>query len=191
MAENSLQNITEIKPDEAAIQMAELLDIELPVEPGFDWTALLSMLGWILALVVVLMLLLYLLRYSNLAQKGLLSAPILLRWQLRKIQKKLAEKAQENVTEKQLFEFYQWAQQLSKTMYKAYQPEQEALFLQLEMFVAQTEEMAFSGKSVDSQSYAQTLQQGQQLLTQYLSWPMLYRCLLANLKVHLSKGVTR
>lgn len=191
MAENSLQNITEMNQDESAIQMAELLDIELPVEPGFDWTALLSMLGWILALVVVLMLLIYLLRYSNLAQKGLLSAPILLRWQLRKIQKNLAEKAQENVTEKQLFEFYQWAQQLSKTMYKAYQPEQEALFLQLEMFVAQTEEMAFSGKSVDSQSYAQALQQGQQLLTQYLSWSMLYRCLLTNLKIHLSKGVTR
>jgi len=159
---------------------AELLDIELPLEPGFDWLAFWHTGSMVLITILILAGLVYLLRYSQMAKNGLLSAPFILRWQLWRLKRILNNESHEKlafVPQETLGEFYLWSQSLNTLLARTCGELEEGLIQELRELNELSEYMTFSDMAVSSETYYQALQEAQILANKVLSFQVVFRCL--------------
>jgi len=159
---------------------AELMDIELPIEPGFDWLAFWQTGSMVLILILILAGLVYLLRYSQLAKHGLISAPFILRWQLLQLKRILNNESHAKlafVPQETLGEFYLWNQNLNTLLAKTCGELEEGVILELQELNELSEYMTFSEMAVSRETYYQALQEAQILANKTLSFQVIFRCL--------------
>lgn len=91
------QGINYIELEERDQPTLELIDIEQPLAPGFDWLGPLQTLLWVMVILVLLMLLFFILRR--------LMPGLRLNWQLKQLHRQLAKQA--SVSKPQLMRLYQ------------------------------------------------------------------------------------
>lgn len=159
---------------------ADLMDIELPIEPGFDWLAFWHTGSTVLITILILAGLVYLLRYSQMAKNGLLSAPFILRWQLLKLKRILNNESHAKlafVPQETLGEFYRWNQSLNKLLAKMCRELEEGVIQELQELNELSEYMTFSDMAVSRETYYQALQEAQILANKTLSFQVVFRCL--------------
>ena len=159
---------------------AELMDIELPIEPGFDWLAFWDAGSMVFIAILVLAGLVYLLRYSQMAKHGLLSAPFILRWQLLQLKRILNNESHANlafVPQETLGEFYLWNQNLNQLLAKTCGELAEDVMQEFLELNELSEYMAFSDMAVSRETYYQALQEAQILANKTLSFQIVFRCL--------------
>ncbi|MEA1989556.1 MAG: hypothetical protein U9N57_10190 [Pseudomonadota bacterium] len=159
---------------------AELMDIELPIEPGFDWLAFWHMGSMLFIAILILAGLVYLLRYSQMAKNGLVSSPFILRWQLLQLKRILNNESHTNlafVPQETLGEFYLWNQNLNKLLAKTCGELEEGVIQELLELNELSEYMAFSDMAVSRETYYQALQEAQILANKTLSFQVVFRCL--------------
>lgn len=158
----------------------ELIDIELPLEPGFDWLALWQMGSLVLIAILILAGLVYLLRYSQIAKNGLLSAPFILRWQLLQLKRILNNDSHAKlafVPQETLGEFYLWNQNLNTLLAKTCGELEEDVIEKFQELKELSEFMAFSDMAVSRETYYQALQEAQILANKTLRFQVVIRCI--------------
>lgn len=159
---------------------AELMDIELPLEPGFDWLVFWQTGSIVFIAILILAGLVYLLRYSQLAKNGLVSAPLILRWQLWQLKRILNNESHAKLTfipQETLGEFYLWNQNLNKLLVKTCGELEEGEIQEFQELNELSEYMAFSDMAVSRETYYQALQEAQMLASKTLSYQVVFRCL--------------
>jgi len=182
MAESVIETNAELPAEQLSSESfnAELIDIELPIEPGFDWLAFWQTGSMVLILILILAGLVYLLRYSQLAKHGLLSAPFILRWQLLHLKRILNNESHAKlafVPQETLGEFYLWNQNLNKLLAKMCGELEEGVIQELQELNELSEYMTFSDMAVSRETYYQALQEAQILANKTLSFQVVLRCL--------------
>lgn len=182
MAESVIETNAELPAEQLSSESfnAELIDIELPIEPGFDWLAFWQTGSMVLILILILAGMVYLLRYSQLAKHGLLSAPFILRWQLLHLKRILNNESHAKlafVPQETLGEFYLWNQNLNKLLAKMCGELEEGVIQELQELNELSEYMTFSDMAVSRETYYQALQEAQILANKTLSFQVVLRCL--------------
>ena len=185
MAESVIETNAELPAEQLSSESfnAELIDIELPIEPGFDWLAFWQTGSMVLILILILAGMVYLLRYSQLAKHGLLSAPFILRWQLLHLKRILNNESHAKlafVPQETLGEFYLWNQNLNKLLAKMCGELEEGVIQELQELNELSEYMTFSDMAVSRETYYQALQEAQILANKTLSFQVVLRCLFNN-----------
>jgi len=188
-----ISNISDIQTSAEsanALLSAELLDIELPLEPGMDWANFLQT-GLEIALVLIILAgLVYLLRFSKLAKNGLLTTPFILRWQLLKLKRKLQDESHINfktTPQERLNAFYIWSQNFQKFVTKRRTAIKEEQLKELAELKELSEMMAFSGMVVSRETYCKALQEAQLLLNETVNSQLIIGCLVINFKTTITK----
>lgn len=182
MAESVIESKEAIPAEQLSLESfsAELIDIELPLEPGFDWLAFWYTGSMVFIVILILAGLVYLLRYSQMAKHGLVSAPFVLRWQLLQLKRILNHESHAKlvfVPQETLGEFYLWNQNLNKLLAKTCGELAEDVMQEFLELNELSEYMAFSDMAVSRETYYQALQEAQILANKTLSFQVVFRCL--------------
>lgn len=134
-----------------------LYDIEPLIVPGVDWLFWFESLGWLIAGLLIVMVVLY---FGSRWYR-----PLVLKWQLKALSKKVLV-TEQGVSKPQVWKLYQWLKQLERSIELSHQ-EQSALFISdFEALVQQVNQAGFSEQSVSRETYLALIQQAEQLLKQ-------------------------
>ncbi len=162
-------------------QLGELKDIELPMQPGMDWFAFLQDMGLLFWLVLLLLVLFLLVRYSRWFDRSLLLAPIHLRWQLYKIKKQFNQQKTQNLDVQLSRQLYDWSLLLQSVFNRAKQhhPDDEQVEFEQEVdkIKSQAEYMAFSNTPVSRETFLELVQHASVVLNKMLSFKFICKCL--------------
>jgi len=182
MADNlTIAPVTEssVRVTNALLTPSELIDIELLIEPGFDWWFWLESAGWMLAGLLTLVVILYFARF--------LYRPYLFQWQL-KVLVKNADKAESVILRTDLLALYHWFVQyevwLKKSSKSSVQRSENALieWPELAHFTERLNQACFSNQAVSRETYLGLLSQAKGLVKRSSVLPI-------NLKALKSQGV--
>lgn len=135
-----------------ALNTGELFDIEPLIAPGVDWVFWFEVTLLTVAGLLVLLVMLYLLRF--------LYRPLLFKWQLARLVKKVS-KNQTSFSKAELFTFYDWL-----TRYRAWlkSTEQDIDNVQLNALIEQADRICFSNQVVSRETYLNVTTQAQRLV---------------------------
>ncbi|HHT00902.1 MAG TPA: hypothetical protein ENK73_08630 [Thiomicrospira sp.] len=168
----------------------ELLDIELPLEPGIDWASFLQTGLEIAFVLIILAGLVYFLRFSKLAKNGLLTTPFILRWQLFKLKRKLQDESHINLKtlpQERLNAFYFWNQSFQQFVTQRRTVIKEEQLKEMAELKELSEMMAFSGQIVSRETYFEALKEAQLLLNETVNSQLIIGCLVINFKRTITK----
>jgi DNA-binding response OmpR family regulator len=168
----------------------ELLDIELPLEPGIDWASFLQTGLEIAFVLIILAGLVYFLRFSKLAKNGLLTTPFILRWQLFKLKRKLQDESHINLKtlpQERLNAFYFWNQSFQQFVTQRRTFIKEEQLKEMAELKELSEMMAFSGQIVSRETYFEALKEAQLLLNETVNSQLIIGCLVINFKRTITK----
>jgi DNA-binding response OmpR family regulator len=168
----------------------ELLDIELPFEPGIDWASFLQTGLEIAFVLIILAGLVYFLRFSKLAKNGLLTTPFILRWQLFKLKRKLQDESHINLKtlpQERLNAFYFWNQSFQQFVTQRRTFIKEEQLKEMAELKELSEMMAFSGQIVSRETYFEALKEAQLLLNETVNSQLIIGCLVINFKRTITK----
>lgn len=163
--------------------VGELIDIELPVEPGLSWFSVLQDAGWFTLIFVVIALLFVSVRYSRWFDRSLILSPLTLRWHLYRVQRQFNRISDRNLTSNQCRPLFDWMSQFSRIFKRAqYEPNRLLDELEVEeMLIAlkvKSEAMVFSNEPVSRETYSETLAEAFILLNRTLYYRFFFDCVL-------------
>lgn len=151
-------------------QSLDLMDIEAPLEPGFDWTQLTDYALWV---IVLLFLLVVLLKFGQRFYQ-----PAALSWQLRRLASNLAdsEGSDDIIAFDQAWLFYDWCLRLQKLHKKSSSAveglaERTALAnSELDSLMVKVNQLSFSKNPVSRETYITLLHEAELALRASSGW---------------------
>ena len=151
-------------------QSLELMDIEAPLEPGFDWTLLSDSVLWVIVLSVLLV---ALLKFGQRFYQ-----PAALRWQLRRLAPKLADSEVNDdiIAFDQAWLLYDWCLRLQKLQKKAspaFESTTETTALpssELDSLLIKVNQLSFSKNPVSRETYMALLHEADRALRASSGW---------------------
>lgn len=162
--------------------VGELIDIELPIEPGVDWLSLWQDAGWLSLALGVVVLLLLIIRYSRWIDHSLMMSPFVLRWHLYRVRKLFNSRSEPHLTPAQCRPLYDWISLLNRVLNRAKQSQNPSLDTaeiedSLVAVRAKCEAMVFSNDPVSRETYRQVLAEASILLNKTLYYRFVYGCI--------------
>ncbi len=173
IAESSAEPMLELSKAPVNIdlnQSLDLMDIEAPLEPGFDWTLLTDSALWVIVLSVLLV---ALLKFGQRFYQ-----PAALSWQLRRLASKLEDSDVNDdvITFDQAWLLYDWCLKLQKLHQKA-SPALESLAettslanSELDTLLAKVNQISFSKQPVSRETYVGLLHEAELVLEASSGW---------------------
>lgn len=151
-------------------QSLDLMDIEPPLDPGFDWTLLADSVTW---MIVVLLVLLVLFKFGQRFYQ-----PVALYWQLRRLASKCSasEANDDAIASDQAWLLYGWClklQKLQKTGTPALERSSETTLLpnsQLNSLLVKVNQLSFSKEPVSRETYLTLLHEAELALRASSGW---------------------
>ncbi|MDA3807864.1 MAG: hypothetical protein PF440_08130 [Thiomicrorhabdus sp.] len=156
--------------DQKVILTLDLMDIEAPLEPGFDWIQLVDSALWVILLLVLLVALL------TLGQR--FYQPSALSWQLRRLASKVENtEGRDDVIElDQAWLLYDWCLRLQKLQQKS-SPAVEGLTertalanSELDSLLVKVNQLSFSKQPVSRETYISLLHEAELALKASSGW---------------------
>ncbi len=146
-------------------QSQDLIDIEAPLEPGFDWTLLIDSMLWG---IVLLLFLVVLLKFSKRFYQQFYQ-PTALRWQLKRLTAKQqdSETSDENIGFDQAWLLYAWClklQKMTKTARSVEDGVSDSSSAELESLLVKVNQLSFSKQSVSRETYLGLLDEAESVL---------------------------
>ncbi|MEA3404364.1 MAG: hypothetical protein U9R28_01340 [Pseudomonadota bacterium] len=142
----------------------EIYDIEPLIVPGVDWQFWFESIGWLLAGLLVLVVVLYLgSRWYR---------PLVLKWQLKALSKNLSM-IKQSVTKPQVWKLYIWLKQFKSWIAISRKQQTALLESDLNTLMDHLNQAAFSKQPVSRETYLDLIQQAEQLLKQLSILPNL------------------
>lgn len=151
-------------------QSLELMDIEAPLEPGFDWTLMTDSILWV---IVLLLLVVALLKFGQRFYQ-----PAALSWQLRRLASNLADSEVHDgvITYDQAWLLYGWCLKLQKLQKKS-TPALERLVettglpnSELDSLLVKVNQLSFSKQPVSRETYITLLHEAELALEASSGW---------------------
>ncbi len=140
-----------VNTSDTIVDGLSLQDIELPTPPGVDWAFWISVLGWsLLALALIVALLLLGRRFY---------APVQLSLQLQKLQKTTLMDSESTVAKDRIWQLYGWSRRLQERV-----PRSKAEADEMTAFMERLNHLGFSQQDVSRETYQELVQQAQTLL---------------------------
>jgi hypothetical protein len=147
-----------------------LMDIEAPQEPGFDWMLFTDYALWVIMLLLILVVLL---KFSQRFYQ-----PVALRWQLRRLASRLddAEVSEEVITFDQAWLLYAWCLKLQKLQQKSSPASKHLTKMtslahsELDSLLARVNQLSFSKQPVSRETYMALLHDAERILRASSGW---------------------
>ena len=139
----------------------ELYDIEVLVVPGIDWAFWFASVGWVLAGLLVLIVVLY---FGSRWYR-----PLVLKWQLKMLSKHLSATEQnvdQTVSKAQVWKLYAWLKKLNHELMLSPKGQTASFYTGLRTLMEQVNRASFSDEVVSRETYLDLIQQAELLIKQ-------------------------